>query len=100
MNPEFVKVSNEKIRLTRLHGSLNWLIDKEKGDVRIASVQARVRKDSTRWERNEYVLFGTKAHLGTAGIYDTLFDLFEATLYEAEICEEQNPKAAYLFSCT
>jgi NAD-dependent SIR2 family protein deacetylase len=84
-NPK-VKDVEKWFILTKLHGSLNWLIDKATREIEFANTQTRVRKDSTRWDRNEYVLFGTKARLGEARIYDKLFDRLKEFLFETEVC--------------
>lgn len=76
----------EKHILTKLHGSLNWLIDKETGEIEVTNTQVRVGKGSSRWDGNEYVLFGRKVRLGIAGIYDKLFDRLAKSLLETEVC--------------
>jgi len=86
LRPIAKKVSKEKYILTKLHGSLNWLIDKQTSDIQVTETQSRVRKGSGRWARNEYVLFGTKARLGELGIYDKLFERLEKFLLEADVC--------------
>jgi len=85
VNPR-VENHEYNLLLTKLHGSLNWLIDKETGNIQISNAQARVRKGSPRWDRNEYVLFGTKTRLGEARIYDQLFDRLTQSLLKAGIC--------------
>ncbi len=86
LSPEVSDELGRKIHLTKLHGSLDWLIDKETKNLVVATNQAMVRKDSTRWERNEYVLFGTKPRLEEAGIYGKLFDELLQSLLKAEVC--------------
>lgn len=83
LSPIAKRVSQEKYVLTKLHGSLNWLIDKQTGEVQVINTQSRVRKGSARWDRNEYVLFGTKARLP---FYDEFFKRLEEFLLEAEVC--------------
>jgi NAD-dependent SIR2 family protein deacetylase len=85
VNPN-VESTKNRIVLTKLHGSLDWLIDKETRKIEFANTQARIRKNSPRWDRNEYVLFGTKARLGEEGIYDKLFDKLRDSVNEADIC--------------
>jgi hypothetical protein len=85
VNPR-VENHEYNLLLTKLHGSLNWLIDKETGNIEISNSQARVRKGSPRWDRNEYVLFGTKARLGEAKIYQPLLDQLTQSLLKAKFC--------------
>lgn len=85
VNPR-VENHEYNLLLTKLHGSLNWLIDKETGKIHISDAQTQVRKGSPRWDRNEYVLFGTKTRLGEARIYDQLFDRLTRSLLKAEFC--------------
>lgn len=84
VSPAKAKMS-ERLLLTKLHGSLDWLIDIETKDVQVAINQARM-KDSTRWERNEYVLFGTKPRLEEAKIYNQLFSRLSQSLLKSEVC--------------
>lgn len=86
LSPVAKTVSEEKCILTKLHGSLNWLIDKQTNEVQVVETQSRIRKGSPRWNRNEYILFGTKARLGISGIYDDLFKRLEDFLLKAEVC--------------
>jgi len=76
----------EEYILTKLHGSLDWLIDKESGEITVTNTQVRVRKGSERWDKNEYVLFGRKVRLGKAGIYDELFERLKSLLLETDVC--------------
>lgn len=75
-----------KIALNKLHGSLDWMIDKETKKVAVSTTQALVIEGSTRWDRNEFVIFGTKPRLEEAEIYQKLMLSFSESLGKAEVC--------------
>lgn len=76
----------EKISLTKLHGSLDWMVDKKTKKITVNSTQALIPKDSTRWDGNEFVIFGTKPRMEEAGIYRELMSSFSESLAKAEVC--------------
>jgi hypothetical protein len=85
--PRVGKISEEKFILTKLHGALNWLGNKQTKEIRVIDVQTRVGRNARgRWNMNEYVLFGTKARLGEVELYDKLFSRLEKCLNETSIC--------------
>jgi hypothetical protein len=86
INPNAMGKSSRRLFLTKLHGSLDWVIDRENKGIEVVTTQTFINKDSTRWERNEYVLFGTKPRLEKAGIYGRLFDHLLQSLLKAEVC--------------
>lgn len=85
INPS-AKLSNEEYVLTKLHGSLNWVINKQDKRIRVSEAQSRIMKDSRSWDRNEYVLFGTKERLDESGIYAKLFERLRQRLLDADVC--------------
>jgi hypothetical protein len=86
LEPRVGRLSEEKFILTKLHGALNWLVNKQTKEIQVINAQTRVRRNSKSWDMNEYVLFGTKARLGEAKIYDRLFRRLEKRLNDTSIC--------------
>lgn len=86
LEPKVGKLSEEKIVLIKLHGALNWLVNKQTKEIRVIEAQIRVPRDSKSWDTNEYVLFGTKTRLNEAGVYDRLFKRLEKCLNSTNIC--------------
>lgn len=77
--------NGEKYYLTKLHGSLDWLIDRRTDNIVVSITQHKVPKNSERWKRNEYILFGTKTRIGEK-LYSDLFKSFENSLSRTEVC--------------
>lgn len=86
LQPKEKVILDQRYVLTKLHGSLNWLVNKQTKQVQVIEAQTRIRKESRSWDANEYVLFGTKTRLNESRIYDKLFDGFRNSLLQAEIC--------------
>jgi len=80
-----VSAKDEQYNITKLHGSLNWLIDKRTNEIIVSNTQHRVTKNSERWKRNEYILFGTKTRIGEE-LYKNLFGNFEKSLLNTKVC--------------
>lgn len=86
LNPEANPVPDEKYNLTKLHGSLNWVFNKQRGKIDVIDVQFPAPSDSALYGGNEFVLFGRKPNTSEKTEYKEMFNRLENKLAQTDIC--------------
>ena len=86
LQPRPASADIENYFLTKLHGSLNWVFNKQTQKIEVIDVQFPVPPDSALYENNEFVLFGRKPNTEEKSEYADMFDRFREKLAQANIC--------------
>jgi len=86
LQPQVIPASSEKYTLTKLHGSLNWVWNKQTEKIDVIDVQFPVPPDNELYGNTEFVLFGRKPNTANPYPYGDMFDRFKNKLTQTDIC--------------
>ncbi|MGB8780468.1 MAG: SIR2 family protein [Candidatus Bathyarchaeia archaeon] len=86
LEPQVTPTSSEKYTLTKLHGSLNWVWNKQTEKIEVITVQFPVPPNTILYRNNEFVLFGRKPNTENPYPYGDMFARFKNKLTQTDIC--------------
>jgi len=87
-SPKSPKTSSngENYVYTKLHGSLNWVRNRQTKKIEVIDVLFQVPPYNALYEKNEFVLFGRKPDITRKDEYAAMFDRFKEKLHGASVC--------------